>query len=161
MLSFGTYVLLGGASIMIVARLDMMMIGTMMDLEHVAFYTVAFFIGNAIKIPGKSIFAISVPLLAKAWEDQDFKQIQILYKKSAINQLIFGGILFLCIWINIDDVFSLLPLKFSFGKWVVLFIGLSQLFNIATGVNGAISILKNKIIIDIYEMPTMIDGKKK
>ena len=58
MLSFGTYVLLGGASIMIVTRLDMIMIGTMMDLEHVAFYTVAFFIGNAIKIPGKSIFAI-------------------------------------------------------------------------------------------------------
>ena len=138
MLSFGTYVLLGGASIMIVTRLDMIMIGTMMDLEHVAFYTVAFFIGNAIKIPGKSIFAISVPLLAKAWEEQDFKKIQTLYEKSSINQLIFGGVLFLCIWINIDEVFSLLPLKFSFGKWVVLFIGLAQLFSMSSGVNGAI-----------------------
>ena len=33
-------------------------------------------------------------------------------------------------------------------------------FGVDPGVNGAISILKNKIIIDIYEMPTMIDGKK-
>ena len=138
MLSFGTYVLLGGVSVMIATRLDMIMIGTMMDLEHVAFYTVAFFIGNAIRIPGKSISAISVPLLAKAWEDQDLKQIQILYEKSSINQLIFGGVLFLCIWINIDDVFSLLPLKFSFGKWVVLFIGLAQLFSMSAGLNGAI-----------------------
>jgi len=150
MLSFGIYVLLGGTSVMIVTRLDMMMIGTMMDLEHVAFYTVAFFIGNAIKIPGKSIFAITVPLLAKAWENQDFKQIQTLYSKSSINQLIIGGVFFLCIWINIDEVFSLLPLKFSFGKWVVLFIGLSQLFNIATGVNGAIIVNSRYYRYDLY-----------
>jgi O-antigen/teichoic acid export membrane protein len=150
MLSFGTYVLLGGASIMIVTRLDMIMIGTMMDLEHVAFYTVAFFIGNVIKIPGKSIASISEPLLAKAWEDQDFKQIQTLYSKSSINQLIIGGVFFLCIWINIDEVFSLLPLKFSFGKWVVLFIGLSQLFNISSGVNGAIIVNSRYYRYDLY-----------
>lgn len=150
MLSFGTYVLLGGASVMIVTRLDMIMIGTMMDLEHVAFYTVAFFIGNAIKIPGKSIASISVPLLAKAWEKQDYKEIQTLYTKSAINQLIIGGVLFLCIWINIDEVFSLLPLKFSFGKWVVLFIGLSQLFNISSGVNGAIIVNSRYYRYDLY-----------
>ena len=150
MLSFGTYVLLGGASVMIVTRLDMMMIGAMIDLEHVAFYTVAFFIGNAIKIPGKSIASISVPLLAKAWEKQDFKQIQTLYSKSSINQLIIGGVFFLCIWINIDEVFSLLPLKFSFGKWVVLFIGLSQLFNISSGVNGAIIVNSRYYRYDLY-----------
>jgi O-antigen/teichoic acid export membrane protein len=126
------------------------MIGALLDLEQVAFYTVAFFIGNAIKIPGKSIVAISVPLLAKAWEEQDFKKIQTLYTKSSINQLIIGGIFFLCIWINIDEVFSLLPLKFSFGKWVVLFIGLSQLFNIATGVNGAIIVNSRYYRYDLY-----------
>ena len=93
---------------MIVTRLDMMMIGSMLDLEQVAFYTVAFFIGNAIKVPGKSIISISIPLVAKAWEKQDFKQIQTLYSKSSINQLIIGGVFFLCIWINIDEVFSLL-----------------------------------------------------
>ena len=30
----------------------------LLDLEQVAFYTVAFYIGNAIKFPGKSIVAI-------------------------------------------------------------------------------------------------------
>jgi O-antigen/teichoic acid export membrane protein len=149
-LSFGLFVFIGGASVMIVTRVDMIMIGTMIDLEHVAFYTVAFFIGNAIKIPGKSIASISVPLLAKAWEKQDFKQIQTLYSKSSINQLIIGGVFFLCIWINIDEVFSLLPLKFSFGKWVVLFIGLSQLFNISSGVNGAIIVNSRYYRYDLY-----------
>ena len=149
-ISFGLFVLVGGASIMIVTRLDMMMIGSLLDLEQVAFYTVAFFIGNAIKVPGKSIATISTPLLAKAWENQNMKEIQILYAKSSINQLIIGGVFFLCVWINIDDIFSLLPLKFQGGKWVVFYIGLSQLFNIASGVNGAIIVNSKYYKYDLY-----------
>lgn len=135
---YGFYVLIGGASVMLVSRLDMLMIGALLDLEQVAFYTLAFYIGSAIKVPGKSIFSISVPLLSKAWEEQDFKQIQTIYSKSSINQLIVGGLFFLCVWVNIDAIFSMLPEKFSHGKWIVLYIGLAQLFNLTTGVNGAI-----------------------
>ena len=112
MLSYGLYVLIGGAAMIIVTRLDLMMIGSLLDLQQVAFYTVAFFIGNAIMVPGKSIVAISTPLIAKAWENQDFSEIQNLYSKSSINQLIIGGIFFLCVWLNIDAVFDLLPEKF-------------------------------------------------
>ena len=130
--------MLGGASIMIVTRVDMMMIGSLLDLQQVAFYTVAFFIGNAIKVPAKSIGAISIPLVAMAWENQDYKQIQTLYSKSSINQLIIGGVFFVCIWLNIDEIFSFLPEIFQGGKWVVFYIGLAQLFNITSGVNGAI-----------------------
>ena len=135
---YGFYVLIGGASVMFVSRLDMLMIGALLDLEQVAFYTLAFYIGSVIKVPGKSIVSISVPLLAKAWDEQDFKQIQTIYSKSSINQLIVGGLFFLCIWINIDAIFSILPEKFSYGKWVVMYIGLAQLFNVAAGLNGSI-----------------------
>ena len=44
------------------------MISSLLDLEQVAFYTIAFFIGNALRIPSKAIVAISTPLLAKAWK---------------------------------------------------------------------------------------------
>ena len=149
-ISFGLFVLVGGASIMIVTRVDMMMIGSLLDLEQVAFYTVAFFIGNAIKVPGKSIATISTPLLAKAWENQNMKEIQTLYCKSSINQLIIGGVFFLCVWINIDDIFSLLPLKFQGGKWVVFYIGFSQLFNMASGLNGQIMINSKYYRYDLF-----------
>ena len=148
-LSFGLFVFVGGASIMLVTKIDMIMIQNLMDLEHVAFYTVAFFIGNAIKIPGKSILTIATPLLARAWEEKNIRQIQNIYSKSSINLLIVGGVFFLGIWLNIDDVFSLLPEKFSHGKWVVLFISLSQLFNLATGVNGAIIVNSNLYKYDL------------
>ena len=150
MLYYGFYVLVGGATMIIVTRLDMMMIGSLLDLEQVAFYTVAFFIGNAIMVPGKSIVAISTPLIAKAWENQDLNEIQNIYSKSSINQLIIGGIFFLCVWLNIDAVFELLPEKFRVGKWVVFYIGLSQLFNITTGVNGAIIMNSKYYRYDLY-----------
>jgi O-antigen/teichoic acid export membrane protein len=150
LIRFGVFVMVGGTSIMIVTRVDMMMIGSLLDLQQVAFYTVAFFIGNAIKVPAKSIGAISIPLVAMAWENQDYKQIQTLYSKSSINQLIIGGVFFVCIWLNIDEVFSLLPDNFHGGKWVVFYIGLSQLFNIASGVNGTIIINSKYYRYDLY-----------
>ena len=60
----------------------------------------------AIKIPGYSIAAISIPLTAQAWEKKDMNEIQNIYSKSSINQLILGGLFFVCVWINIDDIFS-------------------------------------------------------
>ena len=119
LLQFGLYVMIGGASIMLVTRLDMMMIGSLLDLQHVAFYTVAFFIGNAIRVPGKAVVSISAPLVAKAWENKNLNEIQLLYSKSSINQLIVGGVFFLCIWLNVNEIFALLPEKFQGGKWVV------------------------------------------
>ena len=35
-----------------------------------------------------------------------------------------------------------------------------MIFGIDPGISGAISILENKKIIEVYDMPTMIDGKK-
>ena len=57
---------------------------------------------------------------------------------------------FLCIWVNIDHVFELLPKKFSSGKLVVFYIGLAQLFNISTGVNGAIITNTKYYRFDLY-----------
>ena len=151
---YGLYVFVGGASIMLVTRLDMLMIGSMLNLKEVAYYTLAFYIGSAIKVPGRSIVSISMPFLAKAWENQDFKQIQMIYEKSSINQFIVGGLFFLCIWINIDVIFSVIPDKFSEGKWVVFYIALAQIFNGLTGVNGAIIInskyYKYELITNIF-----------
>ena len=34
------------------------------------------------------------------------------------------------------------------------------IFGIDPGISGAISVLENKKVIDVHDMPTMIDGKK-
>lgn len=150
MLKYGFYVLAGGISIIIVSRVDMMMIGSLLDLKQVAFYTVAFFMGNAIMVPARSIAAISTPLIAKAWENKNLSEIQTIYSKSSINQLIIGGVFFLCIWLNIDSVFLLLPEQFQAGKWVVFYIGFSQLFNMLSGLNAQIIINSEYYRYDLF-----------
>ena len=34
------------------------------------------------------------------------------------------------------------------------------IFGIDPGISGAISVLENKKVIEVFDMPTMIDGKK-
>jgi len=150
LIQFGLFVIVGGASAMLVSRLDMVMIGKFMGLKHVAFYSVAFYVGNAIRVPGRAVVAISAPIVSKAWKNNDLKLIKDIYCKSSINQLIIGGIFFVCVWLSVDDIFSLLPEKFSGGKLVVFFIGLSQLFNVAMGVNGAIILNSKYYRFDLY-----------
>ena len=150
LLLFGLYVLVGGASAMLVSKLDMIMIGKLIGYKEVAFYTVAFFIGNVIRVPGRAIGSIAAPLLAKSWETNNKNEIKDIYIKSSINQLLLGGLIFLGVWLNIDDGLSLLPEKFQGGTFVVLFIALSQLFNITTGVNGIIIINSKFYKFDLY-----------
>ena len=59
---FGLYVLVGGINAMLVSKVDMMMIGKFIGYQEVAFYTVAFFIGNVIRVPARSIGSIATPL---------------------------------------------------------------------------------------------------
>ena len=135
-LTYALYVITGGGAAALVSKFDMLMIEYYLDLEQVAYYGLAFFIASVIKVPARSLVAISSPLLAKSLKENNISMVKQIYSKSSINLLIVGGLLFLGIWLNIDDILSILPQKFSQGKYVVLFIGLAQLVNLAGGQNG-------------------------
>ena len=135
-ITYALYVITGGGAAALVSKFDMLMIEYYLDLEQVAYYGLAFFIASVIKVPARSLAAISSPLLAKSLKDNNMPMVKHIYTKSSINLLIVGGLLFLGVWLNIDDILSILPEKFSQGKYVVLFIGLAQLVNLAGGQNG-------------------------
>jgi O-antigen/teichoic acid export membrane protein len=135
---YGFYVLTGGGAAVLVSRFDILMIEHYLDLKQVAYYGLAFFIGSVIKVPARSISSISSPLIAKSFEENDMSNIQNIYSKTSINLLIIGGVIFLCVMLNIDDILQILPEKFSHGKYVVLFIGSAQLVNLVAGLHGLI-----------------------
>lgn len=137
---YGAFVLLGGAGTLIISQIDTLMLGSMAGTREVAIYTIAYFIGTIIEIPRRAIAQISTPIISQAWMRNDVEKIDEIYHKSAINQLIIGSFLFLGIWCNIDAIFNLIPNGEIYrpGKYVVLFIGFTRLFDMATGVNGEI-----------------------
>nr|MDA3882774.1 polysaccharide biosynthesis C-terminal domain-containing protein [Bacteroidales bacterium] len=92
--------------------------------------------GSLIAMPSRPLLKISGTLVADAWKKNDLQTIKDIYYKSCLNQLIIGGFLFLGIWANIDNILIILGDDYADAKWVIFFIGLGYLVDMATGANG-------------------------
>lgn len=140
-IDYGFFGILTYGGVLLINRLDMIMIGKLMDLPNVAYYTIGFFIGAVISTPGKASAGIVKPILSKAMELGRIQEIQTLYIKSCITLLLVSGWIFMVVWINIDEIYALIPEQFSGGEWVVFYIGLGRLINMGSGINGHIILM--------------------
>jgi O-antigen/teichoic acid export membrane protein len=64
--------------------------------------------------------------------------IKNIYRQSSLNQLIIGLLLLIALWVNIDSLLALMPSEYGVAKYVILFMGIGYLVDLATGANGAI-----------------------
>jgi O-antigen/teichoic acid export membrane protein len=151
---YGLWVLLGGAGGLLVTKIDTLMISSMAGLGKTGIYSIAFFIATIIEIPKRTISQIAYPMVADAWKNNDMIKIKRLYEKSALNQLIVGSFLFVGIWVNIDSIFLLIPKGeiFSAGKYVVFFVAIGKLIDMATGINAEIIITSRYYRFDIISV---------
>jgi O-antigen/teichoic acid export membrane protein len=152
MLVFAGFVIMGNASATIIANIDSLMLSAYSGLGSAGIYTIAFFIAAVIEIPKRSISQVVIPIVSQANKDGDIPKLKELYQKTSLNQLIVGGLIFLGIWCNIDNIFKLIPNGeiYSPGKWVVFYIGLSKLFDMAAGVNQEIVGTSKYYKIDLF-----------
>lgn len=138
--TFGLYGLVGTLGSRIGERINTIMLGTIATLGDTGVYTVAFFLSDAIDAPRRAISRISSPLISEKWNAGKLNEIEEIYQKSALNQLIVGLGLLLAVWVSVDEVFSLMPNGETFrdGKFVILILGLARVFDMLTGVNTEI-----------------------
>lgn len=134
------YGALNNSTYILLRELDIVMLKELGGLSETGIYSTLFYFGLLVSIPSRSLRRASWSSLAFAWEKNDLDQIQDIYRKSCLNQLILGGLLFLGVWLNVDFILGLMPngAKFEEGKLVVLFIGLLNLVNMGIGVNSEI-----------------------
>jgi len=132
--------LLGNLGVVILSKLDIFMISSELGYESTGIYRIAFYMGILVEIPARSITNISSPIAAAALQKGNVEEANQLYKKVSLNQLIAGGLLFVLIWINIDNIFQIIPNGeiYSQGKWVVLFIALSRLIAMTLSFGGVL-----------------------
>jgi len=150
MRKYGLVTLLTSSAAILVNRIDVLMLGHYINLENISYYTVAFFMASLIHIPARSILQIVKPLLAKAWAENNLKEIALLYKKTALNQMLIGLLLFIGIWMNLDDLLLFVSNDYSDIQLVFFYIGLAKLIDVSVGVNGAIISTSNKFKYDLY-----------
>lgn len=129
------FLIIGAIGGNIISQLDLFMVSSQMGLEYAGIYVIASYMAFVIEIPGRSIVPISSPVAAAALKQNDFEKANQLYKQVSLHQLMAGSILFLLIWINIDNIFSILPNGdiYRQGKWVVFFIAMSRLVGMTLG----------------------------
>ncbi|MEZ4884846.1 MAG: oligosaccharide flippase family protein [Chitinophagales bacterium] len=143
MMEYGFYTMLSRGSVFIISGLDVIMISTFLGFQYTGIYFAFLAATRLITVPASSITNIAAPLVAKAWKEDDMTLIQNLYEKTAITQLVAGLLLFIGLWANLDNFIFLLERSgesFAVGKYVAVFIGIGNLFNVMTGINGAIII---------------------
>ena len=149
MVRYGSFSFLGNVSNTLIITIDSLMIGHYIGLDGVGIYTTAAFIASVILIPGRSLYKIALPQIADFWKTENTPALAKLYKQVTRMNLVIGCLLFIGIWANIDNMFSLLPSGYSQGRYVILFIGLARLFDLATGLNGLILLTSSKYRYDL------------
>lgn len=140
MIYFGILNVLTSLGSEVVRNIDILMLAAMSGLSDTGIYNIAFFIGAVIDMPMRSVGQIVSPLVARAWKNNDLQEIGKLYQQSALNLTIAGGIIFVLIYANLDNIFLIIPngAVFAKGMEVVIFIGAARLLSMSMGNNSEI-----------------------
>ena len=138
--SFSGYVLLLASGGILIQKIDQLMVGSFLGTDSAGVLTLSMYFATLIEIPRRSIMQIIQPVLAESFHKEDMKNVEVMYKKSSLNLFLIGGVLFILVWINVFDVFQVIPRKgeFKAGVFVVFFYGLARVIDMGMGCNNEI-----------------------
>ena len=137
-LKYSGLIIIAGSVAMLILDIDKFMIGRVLQIEQVAYYSVAIFIATVIAVPQRAMHQIMMPLTAQYLNEKDTFALEDLYKRSSLNLLVISGFIFLLIILNINQLYEILPEKFTGGLFVVLIVSLAKLYDNSLGNNNAI-----------------------
>ncbi len=135
---YSVFIIVSGGIAVMLVDFDKVMIPKYKHIEQNALYAVAIFISTVIAVPSRAMAQIVAPITAKLITDKKHDELQDLYTKSAINLQIIGGFLMMLIFLNIKQLYLLIPKDYSGGIWVVYMIGLSKFYDVLLGNNNSI-----------------------
>ncbi|WP_347926069.1 polysaccharide biosynthesis C-terminal domain-containing protein [Pontimicrobium sp. SW4] len=137
-LKYSALIIIAGSVANIILEIDKFMIGQYIEIEKVAYYGVAIYIATVIGVPARSMHQITNPLTAELLNKGERDKLKVLYKKSSLNLFIISGFVFLLIILNINQLYELIPDKYTGGLVVVLLISVAKLSDNIIGNNNAI-----------------------
>jgi len=149
---YALYSVLSGMGSFLATKIDVFMVGTLIDMKNTAIFTVALYISTVISIPLRSTFNITSPIIASSFRNGDLANVRKLYRKTSLNLLIVGVLILLGIWTSIDYLFELIPNgeTYKSGKSIILILGFAKLVDMATGINTHIIIYSRFYKFNFY-----------
>ena len=149
----------GGVAVMLV-DFDKVMIPQYKSIDQNALYAVAIFISTVIAVPSRAMTQIVAPITARLMIENKHDELNDLYKKSAINLQVIGGLLLLIIFLNIKEMYHLIPKDYSGGIYVVFMIGIAKFYDVILGNNNSIIVntkyYRTVLLFGIFTVVLMI-----
>lgn len=140
MVSVAFFGILSSTTASFTLQIDRIMVERFLGLSDTGIYATAFYFGTLVMLPSHVMLKISSAYIAEAWKKNDIAKVADIYKKSC-NVLYIGGLfVFLGLWINIDNIFQILPDKFEAGSLALLLIAGSFLVDALTGASHVIMV---------------------
>ena len=151
----GDYMVFGvltGASGSIILYVDSLMVNNLVGMEMLGVYSILFFAARLLTIPAKAINRISTVVIAESWKEQNVENIQSVYEKSCLNQLLIGAFMFGVGWACLEPALSLSPNLSMYGEhtYIFFFLGLGLVVELGTGVNMGIIATSTKFRWNTY-----------
>ncbi len=127
-LKYAGFLMLSTISGNVIQQMDIFMLSGVKGLYSAGIYAIVVYMAEIVNMPSRNITPISTPLAAEAMKEGNVTKAQELYKQVSIHQMLASTVLLLIVWINLDNIFAVIPNgeKFAEGRWAVLFLGLSK-----------------------------------
>src|SRR3970040_905391 len=132
------FIILSGSVATLLLDIDKIMLNQYIKIENRAYYSVATYIALVISVPSRAMHQIVYPITAKLMHSEKYDELNDLYKQTSINLQVVGGFVMLCIFVNISQLYEMVPKEYGGGILVVFMIGLSKYFDLILGNNNAI-----------------------
>lgn len=137
---FGSYSMALAGSFAIINNISYDQITIFLGSEMAGIFTTCFFIGVVVEMPRRNMAKVMMPIVSRAFTENDQKTIASIYQRSSITMSVFGVLFSIGIITNLQDLFAFIPKgeDFQIGYWVVVLVCLAKLALMVSSFAGEI-----------------------
>lgn len=130
--------LISGMGISGLLSIDVIMLNEFEGESATGIYTTIFYFASLILIPSRAFVRLAGNMVSECIKEKDTERLKKIYYDSCITQFIAGAILLALMLVNVDNVFTFLKPEYRAAYYVILIIGIGNVFEMATGLNHSI-----------------------
>ena len=152
MFKFGTAYFLSALLNIIAKTNDTLIIASQSagGLADAAIFTIATYMITIMDVPQRSMIAAATPEIAIAWKQKDMQKLDRLYKKTALNLLIFAAGILGFVVLGTPLMIEVLGDDYAGLPFLMFTLGLGKLIDLGTGLNSQILQLSKHWKIDLF-----------
>jgi O-antigen/teichoic acid export membrane protein len=152
MFKFGTAYFLSALLNIIAKTNDTLIIASQSagGLADAAIFTIATYMITIMDVPQRSMIAAATPEIAIAWKQKDMQKLYRLYKKTALNLLIFAAGILGFVVLGTPLMIEVLGDGYAGLPFLMFTLGLGKLIDLGTGLNSQILQLSKHWKIDLF-----------